>query len=313
MSRKPRFGWRNGNRICRIGKNRRARAARAESEGWEPDPEALEQAIEEFRYARDLESGEECDRWLAAPRLVFAELQDSIARQLAAASVEEETETGDPPEPEQLVSAETASGEDREFRVDLLLGETFQGWSRKLAARMALAAECGGMPGHGVSVGDAWESLEEMHRAACDRWVTEAERERLLRQDWLGLTWMGLEWAGFETEAAAREAECCIRLDGVTLTDVARENGMVCEVMEVFVEDLTAEWRKELATARTGDVVFLPAGDAGFVVVRVLSRTEPRLESETVRKRIEGRLVSARLRELEVRHVRWLVQLETAT
>ena len=61
-----------------------AAAARAEALGQFPEPAAVEAATNEFRYARDLVSAEECEGWLAARGLTFADLTACVTRRLQA-------------------------------------------------------------------------------------------------------------------------------------------------------------------------------------------------------------------------------------
>lgn len=282
----------------------RARAAHAEASGCEADPAAIEEATDAFRYDRDLVSAEECERWLEQLGLRFEDLVAFFTRRFLAAAISESAKD---------ISVEETTVPENEqgaFEVDLLLDDDFAGWARALAERVA-AAQANGTPWKtGDDLRARWDELESRHRETCAGLTGAAERERLLRQDWMALTRLELEWVTFDNVAAAREAECCVRHDGVTLTEVAEQNGLCCEVVSAFLADLQPPWRSALTVARAGDVVLLPSADTGFAVVRVLNRSEPSLESERVCRRLDARLRGRHFRALESRHIRWIAALE---
>jgi hypothetical protein len=279
------------------------RAAHAEASGCEADPAEIEEATNAFRYDRDLVSAEECERWLEQLGLRFEDLVAFSTRRLLAAAV-----------PESTVGLAHATPELEEpqattFEVDLLLDDPFAGWARALAERVAAAQANGTTWKAGDDLRVRWDELEARHRETCAGLTEAAERERLLRQDWMALTRLELEWVTFDNVAAAREAECCVRHDGVTLTEVAEQNGLCCEIVSAFLTDLQALWHSALTVARAGDVVLLPSADTGFAVVRVLNRSEPSLESERVCRRLDARLRGRHFRSLVTQHIRWIVLL----
>ena len=282
----------------------RARVAQAEASGNEADPAEIEEATDAFRYDRDLVSAEECERWLEQLGLRFEDLVAFFTRRFLATAVSESAED---------VSVEETTVPENEqaaFEVDLLLGDDFVLWAHALAERVATAQANGTAWRAGDDLRERWDELESLHRETCAGLTGAAERERLLRQDWMALTRLELEWVTFDNAAAAREAECCVRHDGGTLTEVAEQNGLCCEIVSAFLADLQPPWRSALTVARAGDVVLLPSADTGFAVVRVLNRSEPSLESERVCSRLDARLRGRHFRALESRHIRWIAALE---
>ncbi len=280
-----------------------ARAAQAEASGCEVDPAAIEEATDAFRYDRDLVSAEECERWLEQLGLCFEDLVAFFTRRLLAATVPESA-VGVAHATPQLEADQAAA-----FEVDLLLGDNFTDWARALAERVAAAQANGTGWKTADDLRDGWQELESRHRETCAGLTGMAERERLLRQDWMALTRLELEWVTFDNAAAAQEAECCVRHDGVTLAEVAEQNGLCCEIVSAFLADLQPPWRSALTVARAGDVVLLPSADTGFAVVRVLNRSEPSLESERVCRRLDARLRGRHFRGLVTQHIRWIVLL----
>lgn len=280
-----------------------ARVAQAEASGRETDPASIEAATDAFRYDRDLVSAEECERWLEQLGLRFEDLVAFCTRRLLAASVPVSTED---------IRVEDTTGPGNEqsaFEIDLLLSDDFAGWARALAERVAAAQASGTAWKTEDDLRARWDELESLHRETCAGLTGTAERERLLRQEWMALTRLELEWVTFDNAAAAREAECCVRHDGRTLTDVAEQNGLCCEIVSAFLADLQPPWRAALTVARAGDVVLLPSADTGFAVVRVLNRAEPSVASETVCRRLDARLRGRHFRSLVTQHIRWIMLL----
>lgn len=281
-----------------------ARAGAAAAAGIEPDPAELERATDTFRYDRDLVSAEECERWLEQLGLCFEDLVARFSRRLLATSAAEAAGEG---ETQPWVLDEDGR---EAFEIDLLLSDELTLWAHALAERAAAAEATGIGWKPGEDLRERWEQVESLHRETCAGLTGAAERERLLRQDWMALTRLELEWVTFDNAAAAREAECCVRHDGVTLAEVARQNGLCCEIVSAFLEDLQAPWRPALTVARAGDVALLPSADTGFAVVRVLSRSEPSLDSGKVCRRLDARLRGRHFRGLVTHHIRWIVLLE---
>lgn len=286
--------------------------------GAEPPkvPEAiLEERVNAYRYARELISADECDAWLGRLGLEFSDLQGSMGRRLAQERGLD-GDGGDGLDAGAGVGSGSGGGpgmspEVLEWReVDLLLDEVFAEWARRLAERVALAVEAGAGPGVEDGISRCWAELEARHREARAEAGSVTERERLLRQDWMGLTRLELEMVGFDTESAAREASCWVREDGRSLQEMAAANGMACERQELFIADLFPEWKALLMWARPGEVAELAGAETGYRVVRVLRRVEPRLECEAVLQRVQGRLRAALFDGVLERHVRWVTNLE---
>lgn len=279
-------------------------AGRAAALGREPDVSEIEAATDAFRYARDLVSAEECDRWLGQLGLEFTDLSSSVSRRLQAELAEELPSAGEPP---------VLAGAEEAFFIDAILAPEFPIWARALAWRAALAVEQDGWGGGDFGwVKDVWREWDERYRTTCVALAIPGQRQRGLQQQWMNLTRVTFEFGGFDSESAAREAICCVRVDGDSLAEVAGLNGLPCQTLEVLIEDLPAEWRPVLASARPGDVNLVTGAESGIQVLRLLNRREPRLDDPGVLARIDEQIISTHFRELESRHVRWLVQLEAA-
>lgn len=277
---------------------RRASAVAAAKMELAPSAAEVESAVDDFRYARDLVSAEECERWLAQRGLEFEHLTACMARRLQSALV-------DADEPEEF-----AAGEEALFAIEAILADDFALWARRLARRVALALDAGTtFPANG-GLDELWPRLEEYLQAAIASWITPERQRRALANQRLGLTHLTLEVAEFDSEHAAREARLCTVEDGVALAGTAAANDCACKRTEDFLEDLPEGWRPVLVGARSGDIVAPPSEDDCFRLLHVLRRREPSLEDEAVVARLNDGLMRQRLQELETRHIRWTITVE---
>lgn len=280
---------------------RRAAAAVAEACGMSPAAADIEAATDAFRYARDLVSAEECDRWLARRGLVFADLTASMTRRVQA----ELTPPDEPPEPPGF-----GSDDDGDFRTDALLADEFTGWARGLAWRLALAREHDARPADRGDLADRWPELEERFTAACAALAKPERRRRELATQRLELLRLEIAAAEFESEAAAREAFLCAREDGTALAAVAEANGFPVCNYEAFLGDLTPDWQQALVSATPGDVTPPLTGGGTAVVLQLLGKHEPSIEDAAVCARLDADLRRQHFGELEAKHIRWLLNVE---
>jgi hypothetical protein len=276
---------------------RHARANAAAKMELEPAPEEVESAVNEFRYARDLVSAEECERWLDQRGLEFTHLTTCVSRRLQAALAD-----ADAP-------AELAASDQEIFCIEAILSDEFTLWAHRLASRLALGLDAGmTFPEGGVVA--LLPAMEERLQAAVAGWTTPDRQRRALANQRLGLTQITVEASEFDSAPAAREARLCTVVDGVSLAETATANGFACQQVEGFLDKLPENWRPGLLSARSGDIV-APRGDEDrFPLLHVLRRREPSLDDEGVLGRLNDGLVLQRLQELETRHIRWAIALE---
>lgn len=279
---------------------RRARAAAAATMEAEPTAKAVDEAVNAFRYARDLVSAEECDRWLDQRGLKFTHLLAAVSRRLKAELAEADT------------PAELAAGDEAVFCIEAMLSDEFTLWAHRLARRVAVALDAGESMAAPAAMAASLPPWEERMKTTVTAIVTPDRRRRALANQRMGLTRLTLTAAEFDSETAAREARLCVMEDGVALAETADANGISCQQMETFLEELPETWQMALISARPGDVVSPPADpDSGCVrLLHVLRRREPSLEDEGVLAALDTGLVLDRLEELETRHVRWTINLE---
>ncbi len=291
--------WRGVLADFRTDWSRRLTSARtAEAEGLAPDAAAIEAATDAFRYARDLVSADECDRWLGDRGLTFEDLTASVTRRLQA-------EMSDPVE-----GCEPEADDEPIFLLDALLADEFTVWARDLAWRVALACEEKTLPSDPNPEIEIWPELEERFVSAGAALITPDRRKRELAAQRLRFLRVTVEVAEFDSDPAAREAVLCAREAGSSLAGIAGVNGFPCQTVAGFLGDLPEGWRPALISARPGDVVRPPDADGGIIVLNVLNRQEPALDDVAVCERLDTELRDRHFSELESRHIRWLINVE---
>lgn len=292
------------------GRERWAAARRAEAAGLVPDDAEIESALDSFRYARDLISGEECDRWLEARGLEFDDLVGCVTRRLQSALAAAGTVDFDGEEA--ATSAGDVSDDESLVRVDALLSDEFNLWARQLARAVALAAQTDPAAFADPTQPLPWTELNEGYAAAAAALTTAPSRQSALAGRRLDLIQVRYEQAEFDSPGAAREAVLCTREDNASLSAIAEANAFPCEVASAFLGDLPPAWAEVLTSARLGEAVLPRETDGRIVVLAPLSRREPSLEDPAIVARLDAILVEQHFRELETRHIRWLINVELA-
>lgn len=279
-------------------------ALAAEAAGLAPEPEAIDEATAAFRYARDLVSADECERWLAQRGLVFADLTASVTRRLQA----------ELPELPELPATDEPAGLPPDFatllRTEALLAAEFPDWARQLAWRIALAAAANAVPAAGTALAQAWPELDERFTAAAAALEEPQRRQRELAAQRLQLLRVEVQGVEFPDEAAAREACLCVREDAVPLAEVAAANHFPTRITAAFLAEFPAEWQPALLSATVGDVLPSRPGADSAVVLQLLSRREPSLDDADVAARLDAEVRRQHFTELENRHIRWLLNIE---
>lgn len=251
------------------------------------DDAALEAAIAEYRYARDLVSAQECEAWLASRGLAYADLVDHLRRCLGA-------------------SGATADAQDP--LVDALLDPAFDRHARELARLAALACE------HG-------EALDELElRSAWPRWNALAEnwlqaridagaRRRELEAQAPAWTRLRALLVEFDDAAAAREARLCVEADGEDLAGLARAQGLAWRELDTRADELAPALARALAHAPVGSLQSAQLEDGRHCLLRLSSRVPPQLADPAIAARIDAALRARALDALVCRHVHWILPL----
>lgn len=273
-----------------------------------PAEDRVSAAAREFRYARDLVSGDDMRSWLDARAISVAEWMDHVRRRVALELA------GDPPP----ASAETDGPADgpeleRAAVVDAICSGLYERTSSRLAGRAALAAAFGelaaepGAGGNGDGTADAARRVAGVERAF------GRVRERLVTPEALAaqvaahrLEWLAVECrvARFASEPAAREGALCVREDGDRLADVAASARAPLEERRMLLED-AGPLRVPLTGAAPGELLGPLPVDGAYALVEVVAKRLPDLADPLVRRRAEGAVLDGQTAAAVASRVRW--------
>jgi hypothetical protein len=298
----------------------------------EPDDEALNSMSEDFRYARDLLTIEETERWLLARDLTEDDFSNYLVRRYWLENPPKTPAT----EPSNYL---TGSAELRELlRVDLLFSGKFGELTRAVSWRLAAGAEQDKLDASedlvkderarflertGLEETSLPEALRQLGRTPgwleeclqlevcyCQAYasvLTDQARVRTLATMRLPLTRVNIQELTLPSLEAAQEAVLCLTKDGLSPEQLAEECGVCWEEQDVVLGDLPTEAQQELLSAAPGEVLAPKAGEAGFAIRRIVTKTEPALIDERVRERIDQQLMESHFSELSSKHIRWVL------
>ncbi len=288
---------------------------------------ALQLAVEQFRYERDLITAEETENWLEARGLTLDDFSDHFIRRHWMERLGSEMEMSAP-------SDLSVPFQHRDWlRIELLLSGGFEKMAVELSWRICVVEKdaAGMMPERieeeragflertGAKTCEDWCArhdrdrnwLEEMlaaeaaYRMEAKRVLTVPRGERMLHDLRMPLTRVELEILEVECLAVAREAVLCVREDGACLEEVAREGGYPFRRQEVLIESLAPELQQKALCAAPGEVLEPMARGDGFNLARVMRKTEPTLNDPEVRARIEREILEHHFRDLTASRVQW--------
>jgi hypothetical protein len=296
----------------------------------EADETALQEAVAQFRYERELITAEETENWLEARGVSLEDFTGHFVREYWACRVGDQLERAAGNDPSD------SSGLRHLLRIELLLSPDFARMAEALGWRQCVLEDLKGViPPASISearvhfldrLGDQPEScdgwcarldrnpswLEEMLAMEATfgletaRVLTPDRRERALQEMRVALTRVELEVLEVECLAAAREAILCVREDGSCLESVAREGGYPFRREEVLLEGLPLELHQRVLCAAAGEVLEpAPRGD-GFQLWRVLRKSEPGLDDPLIQARVDRAILDQHFRELAAGRVQWL-------
>jgi hypothetical protein len=291
------------------------------------DPTLVEEAANEFRYARNLLSAEEMEGWLARSGLTaedwMASMEGAVLRRRWSDEAAETLAAFPPGEPdveaalwrEGICSGrlERAAGEvarraaahaslgGEAANVDRALEESVQAELASAGDRLAASAL-------GLRAGDCAERLAHLARleVALRQFAAEVLTEPAIHAqiDHRGLEWIRLDCAVLSVadEQAAREAAMSVREDGLELAEVARLARAPVREERIYLDETSPEIRERLLSAGRGDLVGPVAVDGAFWLALVRDKVLPTDADPDVRRRAEDELLARLLaREVEAR------------
>lgn len=267
----------------------------------ECDESAVEAAVADYRYARDLVSAEECEEWLARRGLDYADLVAYARRRLCGAHL---------PGPPANVGA-LAPAADADALADALLDPAFDAQALELARLVAFACEQGETLAD-VDPATAWPHWQVRASTWLQARTGSGECRRELERNALAWTRLGGVLVEFDDAAAAREARACVEVDGEDLGTLASAMGFPWREFRAESDALPPVVAGVLAHAATGSLQLADLGDGRHCLVRLLSREPPSLDDPEIAARVHAALRARALDVLVGRHVHWLVPLHLA-
>lgn len=297
----------------------------------EVDNDALQSLSEQFRFERDLITGEETESWVEERGLTLQDFSDYFLRhywrEAAGGNVVPE-----------MIDYLAAPEELRDLlRVELLLSGDFDRLAVQLSWRIAAFHFSGKETTPalvtsersrflkrfeldeiqltewltGLGCNQTWLNemlqLEAAYRLQCDSLMTPAARERTLSLLRLPLTRAALETIEVESCDAAREAFLCVSEDDASIAAVASDGRYPYRRTEVVLEDLPAELQRQILCAAPGEVLEpIKQGDS-FQVVRLIAKIDADLSNAQVRERVERQILERHFSELAAKCVRWMI------
>lgn len=304
---------------------------RASEEELEADERDVEAMVERFRVDNDLISADETEAWLDKRGIDADDLQthfarcllrDAVGGKVAAVKVGYSSLN-----PELL----------RDVKIDLFISGAFSplaiGLSRRLLAWAAAGAPPdaegagserarflertgigpGEVPQWLASLGRSQEWLDRMiaiesaYLTKCRAALTPERLSRALAGLRQPLTRLELETVEFDSIDAAREGRLCVRDDGMSLAEVARQSRFPYRRAGVWAFELPEDLRQKLLCAGLGEVQDPALSGGVFNLSCVIGKTEPTLDDPAVRGRVERGILDAYFSELGGGDISWFI------
>lgn len=308
-----------------------AAEANETTNAWPADGR-IDEAATAFRYARDLLTTDETMAWLAQAGISLEDWTDFLARRLLREKWADRLD--------ELVArhGETIEVHDATFAAEGLGSECFHQFAATLAGRAAVSAlladaehasEPGGafriarvVAAHATWLG-ALDSIELAARmkhlarleAQFDGQAQAAKTDRALttqlarhRLEWIRVD---LERLSFNVADAAREAACCVREDGLSMSDVALESRQAVRDTREILERLEPELRDAVLSASLDELIGPIAVGDRFEVALLVGKKTPALDDPLVRARAEQAVIEQLVSKAVLAHVRWVERPRT--
>ncbi len=286
---------------------------------------AVEEAAAEFRYARDLISADDAERWLADRDVEVDEWFDSIRRRLLAPAARRRMPLPDPPDLPELTRAVWVS-----FVCD--------GGAAELSALLARQAVAHEMATRTTPPPPDDEEALVQDLEAILTYFPEldpaATRDRVLRLSWLAsgigrcrglvltpevvrrevehhaldLLRIDCQLVTFPSEPLAREAALCVKDDGLGIEEVASEARSELREASLYIEDVEPGLRTIFRSAAPDALLGPVPWEGQYALVQMLDKVRATPEDPAVRARAEGHLLDRLFEDLEERRVTWTLQ-----
>lgn len=302
-----------------------------------PDDRAIEEAANAFRYERDLVASDDTIAWLDRAGVTFDAWTHYLVRRLLHARHHDHLDDILP----RRVALTSVTDED--VAAEGLCSGIFDRFVRTLAGRAAIAAGRDHVDRAAVDIAFTQPSTQSTRSTqSIDRLRTEhaawldvldpddlterathlahlesafhAQVEAATTADTLAVQlarhrfeWMrvDLERMWFESADAAREAACCVREDGLTLSEVAIASRQPVRDTRDVLEHLDPALRHAVLGADIDTLAGPIAVGSRHEVVWVVGKRPADLADPIVRTRAEHAIVEQMIARAILTHVRW--------
>jgi hypothetical protein len=262
-----------------------------------PTADEVDAAATKFRRDRNLIAGDDLLKWLAHWDVSMPDWEESLHRRL---------------------SRERFSGELDGLR------ESGPAYDAAIAAAMWPDAVCSGFIeqaggqlcadaalalGSGCAAGGRARSDFERIQAAADVARSDALRSEVLEREVADhrLEWTAVRgwWLALPDEDMAKEAAMCVRNDGSSLANVARECGEAAEGFSMLLADIDNVLLSHTLAAREGDLIGPLRLGERWVLATIEQKLPPSLNDPLVRQRAQARGIRRAEERAISRYVTW--------
>jgi hypothetical protein len=268
----------------------------------------VESAAQEFRYERDLISGEEMEAWLERWALTLEAWTDFLRRSVLRRTWDAELDdvlARYPADPAEI---------DGCLRAEAIASGCFEAWARDLAGRAAAWARArdeSWLPDGGAAADWACklERIDAGYRRFREEVLTPNALQKQIAAHQLDWIQVDYRFAAFSGLQAALEAALCIREDGLALDEVAVRARTTVQEARSYLDDLDPDQRTLVVSAQPGDLVGPVAHRDAFVLMLVRDKALPSLDDAGTRHRAEASLLRTAVEQESRQRVRWRMRI----
>lgn len=306
---------------------------RADEQNLDCDDDAIDAAVEQFRYQRDLITAEETEQWLAIRGLSLSDFSGYFVRHYWSEKWDD-VEAGD-------LDYFRAPNDTRKLLLDeLILSGELDPMAERFSRRLSSKCAAGGTGADPQSIEEergafferagisaeelpAWLekigrdqewldealAMEAIYRQSMGRLLSHQAREHQLAALRLPLTRFEVETIELDSLDAAREALLCAREDGMSMEEVAAEGRYPYRHPEVLLEEVPEDLQQKFLSVHPGEILEPIARGDGFHLCRIIGKEEPDLNDPVVQERADQCILDRHFSDLTTRYIQWRILL----
>lgn len=291
-------------------------ATYAEEEGFEIEDARLQEALDDFRYGRQLVTAEETEAWLLERDVTEDDLIEWLERRhwLERFAAELPSIRADYPPPADEV--------EESLWPEIILGARLRPLATSVARRLVSPEpgrrerdEAARAPARALrhELPREWVeellALEASYQGVCREALSSRRIAETIGSRRLELTRVDLEAARFASLGPAREAFLCVTQDREDFGATVERAGARREDRQLYLGDAPESLGPSLISASPGEVFLVEEGEEPLLV-RVRSRKAPSADDPAVLERVQGGLLDRVFTPLVEAGVRFLFPLE---